>query len=63
MTASHAGTISTKDMAVRGAGFVTDTWQGIRSVRNAKNRADMFSRLLCITFDLSPTAVRMTRII
>ena len=63
MRTSRAATISTRGMAARGAGFVTVTWQGIRSARNAKNRADISSRCLCITSDLLLTAARMTRVI
>ena len=51
MTASRVATISTRGMAARGAGFVTDIWQGIRSANNAKSRGDMFSRLSSIISD------------
>ena len=61
MTTLRVGTISTRGMVARGAGFVTDTWQGIRYVRNAKNRGDTFSQHSCIISRLFRTAAHITK--
>ena len=59
----RAATISMRDTAAHGAGFVTVTWQGALSVRCAKSVRDTFAQHLCITSDLSPMAAHMMRAI